>query len=86
VLRERVLKIRLSDDELGRLDAAVALRGGTRAGLARRLLADGLLAMGIASEQTLQEALAPFSGPETDWRAAAAALEEQYPSRWGPDG
>jgi hypothetical protein len=82
VVRTHVLKVRLSDDELGRLDAAVGLRGGTRAGLTRRFLADGLLEMGLARELTLQEALAPFASPDLDWRAAAAALEKQFPERW----
>jgi hypothetical protein len=45
-VREHVLKVRLSDDELRQLDAAVGPRGGTRAGLPRRLIADGLLEMG----------------------------------------
>jgi hypothetical protein len=31
---------------------------------------------------TLQEPLAPFVMPGADWRAAAAALEKQFPERW----
>jgi hypothetical protein len=73
------LKVRLSDDELRRLDAAVGLRGGTRAGLTRRLRPPP--ADGLSRELTLEEALAPFAAPGADWRAAAAALEKQF-LRW----
>lgn len=79
MVRRHVLKVRLSADELQCLGAAVARHGGTRAGLTRRLLIDGLQA--LAPPASLAEVLAPF-GP-VDWHAAADALEAEFPERWG---
>jgi hypothetical protein len=85
VVRTHVLKVRLSDDELDELDAAVALRGGTRAGLTRRLLADAVRDMGLARGLSLQAALAPFATPELDWREAAQRLGAKDALHWGAD-
>ena len=82
VIRRHILKIRLSDEELARLDTAVRLHGGSRAGLTRRALADSLLVIGADEEIALQEALAPFAS-EMDWRDAARQLERLSPERWG---
>ena len=82
MVRGNVVKIRLSDDEIGLLDAAVARRGGTRARLARELVADGV--RGIVPPPTLDETLSAF-GPGGDWRVAAATLEAQHPERWALD-
>jgi hypothetical protein len=80
-----VLKVRLSDDELGELDAAVALRGGTRAGLTRRLLADGLQEMGLARGLSLQAALEPFAERERGWQEFAARVEANDALGWELD-
>jgi hypothetical protein len=85
VLRTHVLKVRLSDDELSELDAAVAERGSTRAGLTRRILADGLREMDFARELTSQRPFAPFAEPELDWQELAARVDANDPLRWALD-
>jgi hypothetical protein len=82
VIRTHVLKVRLSNEELRRLDAAVRLHGGSRAGLTRRALADSLLIIGADEEIALHEALAPFVS-EMDWRNVSRQLERLAPERWG---